>query len=152
MSLGRSITRLSWSSSGWVSASNLPDLHDLAERGVTAPGRAGSLRPVRELGFVGRTPPTKAYHFGDQIVRPVRQPSGRRFPLLDRPLAEAFRWYADDHARNRPRWDPTSSWTNWTTAPWRVGMMLRRRNVRYDTPLEGTMEIIEYVPKRPLAW
>jgi len=46
----------------------------------------------------------------------------------------------DDHARNRPRWDPTSSWTSWTTAPWRVGMMLRRRNVRYDTPLEGTME------------
>lgn len=110
------------------------------------PGRAGSLRPVGELGFVVRLQQrrtTSATSLSDQLG----SPSGRRFPLVDRPLAEAFRWYADDHAKSSPL-GPNSSWSSWTTAPWRVGMMLRRRNVRYDTPLEGTMEIIEYVPEK----
>ena len=68
--------------------------------------------------------------------------------LVDRPVADAFRWYADDHARNHPRWDPDIELEQMDEGPMRLGMMLRRRNVRYEAPLEGTMEITEYVPEK----
>jgi hypothetical protein len=71
--------------------------------------------------------------------------------LIDRPVADVFRWYADEHVRNHPRWDPDIELAHDSGGPVRVGTVLRRRNSRYGTPVEGTMEVVEYEPERALG-
>jgi hypothetical protein len=63
---------------------------------------------------------------------------------IDRPLAATFAWYADDHVRNHPRWDPDIELEAISGQPLRVGSVIRRRNVRYGASLEGTMEVVEF--------
>ena len=63
---------------------------------------------------------------------------------VDRPLEDVFAWYADGHVENHPRWDPDIELE--ATSDERVGLgtIIRRRNVRYETPVEGTMEVVEF--------
>lgn len=63
-------------------------------------------------------------------------------------MADVFHWYADEHVRNHPRWGPDIELEQVTEGPVRVGSVIRRRNVRYDTPVEGTMEVVEYEPEK----
>jgi hypothetical protein len=68
--------------------------------------------------------------------------------VIDRPIADVFRWFADEHVRNHPRWDPyIELWLD-TDAPIGVGTVIRRRNARSGTPIEGTMEVVEYERNR----
>ncbi len=68
--------------------------------------------------------------------------------VIDRPVADVFRWFADEHVRNHPRWDPyIELWLD-ADAPIGVGTVIRRRNSRSGTPIEGTMEVVEYEPNR----
>ena len=67
---------------------------------------------------------------------------------IDRPVADVFHWYADDHVRNHPRWDPDIELWLESDAPIRVGTVIRRRNSRSGAPVEGTMEVVEYAPNR----
>ncbi len=71
--------------------------------------------------------------------------------LVDRPISDVFAWYADDHVRNHPRWDPDIELEKMTDGPIGLGTLIRRRNVRYGTPLEGTMEVVEYEPDKALG-
>ncbi len=66
--------------------------------------------------------------------------------LIDRAVADVFRWFADDHVRNHPRWDPDIELEHESGGPVGVGSVFRRRNSRYGTPVEGTMEVVEYEP------
>lgn len=67
---------------------------------------------------------------------------------IERPVDVVFSWFADDHVRNHPRWDPyIELWLDSDT-PIGVGTIIRRRNSRSGTPVEGTMEVVEYEPNR----
>jgi hypothetical protein len=63
---------------------------------------------------------------------------------IERPVGIVFKFYADDHVRNHPRWDPNIELWLDSDAPIGVGTIFRRRNSRSGTPVEGTMEVVEY--------
>ena len=70
---------------------------------------------------------------------------------IDRPVPVVFKFYADDHVRNHPRWDPDIELWRASDEPIGVGTIIQRRNSRSGTPVEGTMEIVEYEPNRAFA-
>jgi uncharacterized protein YndB with AHSA1/START domain len=67
---------------------------------------------------------------------------------IDRPVAEVFRFYAYEHVQNHPRWDPDMHLEQVTEGPIGVGTIIRRRNTHSGTPVEGTMEVVEFEPDR----
>ena len=66
--------------------------------------------------------------------------------VIDRPLAKVFYFYAHEHVQNHPRWDPDIELEQISTGPIGVGTVIRRRNSRSGTPVEGTMEVVEFEP------
>ena len=66
--------------------------------------------------------------------------------VIDRPVAIVFRFFAEEHVRNHPRWDPDIKLEQVSAGPMGVGTMIRRWNSRRGTPVEGTMEVVEYEP------
>jgi len=68
--------------------------------------------------------------------------------VIDRPVAKVFHFYAHEHVRNHPRWDPDIELEQVTNGPIGVGTIIRRRNSRSGTPVEGTMEVVEFEPDR----
>lgn len=68
--------------------------------------------------------------------------------VIDRSIADVFHWYTDQHVRNHPRCDPDIELEQVSAGPIEVGTVIRRRNVRYETPVEGTMEVVEYEPEK----
>jgi hypothetical protein len=67
---------------------------------------------------------------------------------IDRPVPVVFNFYADDHVRNHPRWDPDIELWRTSDEPIGLGTVIQRRNSRSGTPVEGTMEVVEYEPNR----
>jgi hypothetical protein len=68
--------------------------------------------------------------------------------VIDRPVPVVFNFYADDHVRNHPRWDPDIELWRTSDEPIGLGTIIHRRNSRAGTPVEGTMEVVEYEPNR----
>jgi len=68
--------------------------------------------------------------------------------VIDRPVAEVFHFYAHEHVRNHPRWDPDMQLEQVSDGPIGVGTIIRRRNTHSGTPVEGTMEVVEFEPDR----
>jgi hypothetical protein len=68
--------------------------------------------------------------------------------LIDRPVAEVFQFSACDHVRNHPRWDPDMQLEQVSDGPIGVGTIIRRRRTHNGTPVEGTMEVVEFEPDR----
>lgn len=71
--------------------------------------------------------------------------------VIDRPIDKVFHFYAVEHVRNHPRWDPDIELWLDSDAPIDVGTVIRRRSKRSGTPVDGTMEVVEFVPNRALA-
>jgi len=71
--------------------------------------------------------------------------------VIDRPVAAVFNFYAREHVRNHPRWDPDIELWLESDEPLRVGTVIRRRNSRSGTPVEGTMQVVEFEPDRAFA-
>lgn len=71
--------------------------------------------------------------------------------VIDRPIDKVFRFYAVEHVRNRPRWDSDIELWLDSDTPIGVGTIIRRRNKRSGTPVEGTMEIVQFERNRELA-
>jgi hypothetical protein len=67
---------------------------------------------------------------------------------IDRAVPVVFKFYADDHVRNHPRWDPDIELWRTSDEPIGLGTIIQRRNSRMGTPVEGTMEVVEYEPNR----
>jgi hypothetical protein len=67
---------------------------------------------------------------------------------IDRPVPVVFNFYAKDHVRNHPRWDPDIELWRHSDEPIGLGTIIHRRNSRSGTPVEGTMEVVEYEPNR----
>ncbi len=65
---------------------------------------------------------------------------------IDRPIAKVFRFYAINHVANHPRWDPDMHLEQVSAGPIGVGTIIARRNTHFGTPIEGTMEVIEFEP------
>jgi Polyketide cyclase / dehydrase and lipid transport len=68
--------------------------------------------------------------------------------VIDRPIDKVFHFYADEHVRNHPRWDPDIELAQISSGPIAVGTLIRRRNSRSGVPIEGTMEVIEFERNR----
>ena len=71
--------------------------------------------------------------------------------VIDRPQADVFHFYAHDHVRNHPRWDPEMELEQESEGPIGVGTVIRRRNSHSGTPVEGTMEVVEFELNRVMA-
>jgi uncharacterized protein YndB with AHSA1/START domain len=71
--------------------------------------------------------------------------------IIDRPPNVVWQFYAVDHLRNHPRWDPKMELWQLTDGPIGVGTRFRRRHTRLDTPIEGTMEVVEFEPHRSMG-
>ena len=67
---------------------------------------------------------------------------------IDRPVPVVFKFYADNHVRNHPRWDPDIELWRDSDEPICVGTIIQRRNSHAGTAMEGTMEVVEYEPNR----
>ncbi len=68
--------------------------------------------------------------------------------VIDRPIDKVFHFYADEHIRNHPRWDPDMHLEQISDGPIGVGTVIRRRNTHSGTPVEGTMEVVEFEPNK----
>lgn len=64
--------------------------------------------------------------------------------VIDRPVEKVFHFYADEHVRNHPRWDPDMQLEQISDGPIAVGTVIRRRNTHSGTPVDGTMEVVEF--------
>lgn len=71
--------------------------------------------------------------------------------VIDRPVSTVFWFYAENHVQNHPRWDPDIELWKTSDGPMAVGTIIRRRNSRSGTPVDGTMEVTEYEPDRVLG-
>jgi hypothetical protein len=71
--------------------------------------------------------------------------------VIDRPVAGVWRWYAVEHVRNHPRWDPKMELEQISEGPIGLGSRIRRRNHHFDQTLDGEMEIVEWEPERVMA-
>ena len=70
---------------------------------------------------------------------------------IDKPIADVWRWYAEDHVRNHPRWNPDLELEQITDGPIGVGTKIRRRNTMGEAPIEGEMEVTEFDPPRAMG-
>jgi hypothetical protein len=64
--------------------------------------------------------------------------------VIDRPAAAVFHFHTIEHASNHPRWDPHMQIEQISDGPIGVGTIFNRVNSRSGTPVEGTMEIVEF--------
>jgi len=64
--------------------------------------------------------------------------------VIERPAAAVFRFYADEHVRNHPRWNPDLELAVDSDRPIGVGTVIRRRNRMSGQLVEGTMEIVAF--------
>jgi hypothetical protein len=71
--------------------------------------------------------------------------------LIEQPVDKVFHFYADEHVKNHPRWDPNIELWLEDDEPIRVGTVIRRRNSRSGTPVEGTMEVTEFERDQAMA-
>lgn len=71
--------------------------------------------------------------------------------VINRPVAEVFHFYAVEHIRNHPRWDPEMQLEQISDGPIGIGTIIRRRNTHSGTPVEGTMEVVEFVPNQAIG-
>ena len=70
---------------------------------------------------------------------------------IDRPVADVWRFYAVEHVRNHPRWDPDMHLEQLSEGPIGVGTRIRRVNTRWGQPVEGEMEVVEFEPERAMG-
>lgn len=71
---------------------------------------------------------------------------------IERPVSDVWRFWALEHVRNHPRWDPDITLEQISEGPMGLGMKIRRRNTRWQTPVEGEMEVVEFEPERAIAF
>ena len=63
---------------------------------------------------------------------------------IDRPVAEVFRFYADGHVDNHPRWDPDVKLTTTDDGPLGVGSVIKRHITRLGQDVHGEMTVTEF--------
>jgi hypothetical protein len=70
---------------------------------------------------------------------------------IDRPVSDVWRFYAVEHVKNHPRWDPDMHLEQLSDGPIMFGTRIRRVNTRWGAPVEGEMEVVEFDAGRAFA-
>ena len=70
--------------------------------------------------------------------------------VIDRPVGDVWRFYAVNHVQNHPRWDPDIELEHTSDSPVGLGTLIRRRNSRSGTPVDGSMEVVEFDPEHSM--
>ena len=70
---------------------------------------------------------------------------------IERSVADVFRFFAIEHVRNHPRWDPYMQLEQITEGSLGIGTIIKRINSRSGSPVEGTMEIVEFEPNQSMG-
>jgi hypothetical protein len=70
---------------------------------------------------------------------------------IDRSVANVFHFFAEEHVRNHPRWDPFMRLEQVSDGPIGVGTIIKRINSRSGTPVEGIMDVVEFEPNRAIG-
>ena len=68
--------------------------------------------------------------------------------VVNRPVDKVFHFMVVEHVKNHPRWDSDIELWLDSDEPIGVGTVIRRRNSRSGTPVDGTMEVTEYEHNR----
>ena len=68
--------------------------------------------------------------------------------VINRPVDKVFHFLVVEHVKNHPRWDSDIELWLESDEPIGVGTIIKRRNSRSGTPVEGTMEVTEYEHNR----
>lgn len=68
--------------------------------------------------------------------------------VIDRPVDVVFQFVVHEHVRNHPRWDPDMQLEQVSDGPIGLGTIIRRRRTHDGTPVEGTMQVVEFEPNR----
>ncbi|OGO29568.1 MAG: hypothetical protein A2Z16_07020 [Chloroflexi bacterium RBG_16_54_18] len=71
--------------------------------------------------------------------------------VIGRPLEKVFHFIVHEHVRNHPRWDPDIELEQLSEGPIGMGTLIRRTNVRSGTPVEGSMQVVEFEEKQAFA-
>src|ERR1051325_10491959 len=71
--------------------------------------------------------------------------------VIDRSKDKVFHFFAREHVKNHPRWDPDIELWLDSEVPLEAGTIIHRRNRRSGTPVEGTIEVVEFEPNRAFA-
>lgn len=71
--------------------------------------------------------------------------------VIDRPIDQVFHFMVDEHVRNHPRWDSDIELWLESDDPIQLGTIIHRRNSRSGSPVEGTMEVVEFERNRSFA-
>lgn len=64
--------------------------------------------------------------------------------VIDKSVDKVFHFMVVEHVKNHPRWDSDIALWLDSDEPIGVGKIIKRRNSRSGTPVEGTMEVTEY--------
>lgn len=64
--------------------------------------------------------------------------------VVNHPISDVFRFYADDHLFNHPRWDHEMSLSLATDGHVGIGTIFHRRHTHFGEAVEGTMKVIEF--------
>jgi len=70
---------------------------------------------------------------------------------IERPVPVVFQFFAVEHVRNHPRWDPYIRLELAGEGPIGVGTIIKRTNSHSGSPVEGTMEVVEFEPNQSMA-
>ena len=70
---------------------------------------------------------------------------------IAKPIAEVWRWYAVDHVRNHPRWDPEIELELMSPGPIGLGTRISRRNRHFEVPIDGEMQIVKWEPEHVMG-
>lgn len=72
--------------------------------------------------------------------------------VINRPPSVVFDFVAVNHLHNHPRWDPHMTLQQVTDGPVGIGTRYKRRHTRIGSPIEGTMEVVEFEPGRAMGF
>ena len=64
--------------------------------------------------------------------------------VINHPISDVFKFYADDHLENHPRWDPEMQLSSATDGEVGIGTVFNRRHTHFGDPVEGLMTVIEF--------
>jgi hypothetical protein len=64
--------------------------------------------------------------------------------VINHPISDVFKFYADDHLENHPRWDPEMQLSLATDGEVGIGTVFNRRHTHFGEPVEGSMTVVEF--------
>lgn len=71
---------------------------------------------------------------------------------IDRPVATVWHFFAVEHIRNHPRWDPDVNLEQVSDGPIALGTVVKRTVSRFGRVTEGSMECVRFEPEHAIQF